>query len=115
MKETIVFKCKVLKPMYDVKNTKYIDFEIDNSIQARIHTLYVRDARRYKLVIPPEPPGDNCLSVKVPWRYNRVDCAVSGIIPVQNLKIGDTVEPLIEYCGTWALGMFWKLSAITAC
>ena len=113
MPETLMFKCKILKPMYDVKNTKYIVFEIDDSIQARIHKLYERDARRYKLVVPRPPPGDNRLDVKVPWRYNKVECKVSGIIPVQDLKTGDTVIPVIEYCGTWALGMFWKLSAIT--
>jgi hypothetical protein len=113
MPETLLFTCKVSKPMYNLKNTKYIDFEITDSIQARIHALYERDARRYKLVVPPPPPGENHISVKVPWRYNKVECAVNGIIPVQDLKPGDTVDVVIEYCGTWALGSFWKLSAIT--
>jgi hypothetical protein len=35
-------------------------------------------------------------SIKVPWRYNRVMCKVNGLIPIQELKVGQDVKAVIE-------------------
>lgn len=40
------------------------------------------------------------VTVKVPFRYNRVMCTVKGHTPVQDYKLGDEVNALIEY-RTW--------------
>lgn len=40
-------------------------------------------------------------NVKVPWRYNRVMCTVHGIVPIQELKVGQEVLCRIEYTGEW--------------
>ena len=115
MKETLLFSCKISKPMYDVSKVKYIDFEIPEYINTKIQELYEREARAYNLCVPTIPIKGNILSVKVPWRYNRVGCQVNGLVPVQVMAKDQQATVLIEYCGTWALGMFWKLGAITAC
>lgn len=39
-------------------------------------------------------------SIKVPWRYNRVMCRVFGLIPIQDLKVGQDVTAVIE-CRFW--------------
>jgi hypothetical protein len=39
-------------------------------------------------------------SVKVPWRYNRVMCRVFGLIPIQELEVGQEVKAVIE-CRFW--------------
>lgn len=115
MKESLLFRCKISKPMYDVSKVKYIDFEIPESITTKIQDLYEREAKYYKLNVPTIPLKGNVLSVKVPWRYNRVGCTVNGLVPVQDMEKDQEATVVIEYCGTWALGMFWKLGAITAC
>ena len=98
--------------MHDVGRTKYITVELSPRVSQKIQDLYKRDARAYKLVIPPEPDSES-LNIKVPWRYNRVMCQIQGLVPVQEMSKGQEVHVHIEYCGTWALGMFWKLSAIS--
>lgn len=55
---------------------------------------------------------DNTLSVKVPFRYNRVDCKVEGLTPVQDLKEGDNILNAIQYCGQWGGGTFWKFDLV---
>ena len=56
--------------------------------------------------------ADNMLSVKVPFRYNRVDCKVQGLTPVQDLIEGDEISNSIQYCGKWGGGVFWKFGLI---
>ena len=106
------FKTKIVKPMYDAGRTKYVTIEINPRISQQIQEMYQREARSYKLVVPPAP-DEHILDVKVPWRYNRVMCQIQGLVPVQNMTQGQEVHVHIEYCGTWALGCFWKLSAIS--
>ena len=55
-------------PWYDVGGRKYLDLLWDGRIRR----------------------------VKVPFRYNRVMCAVSGITPIQSLEIETSVECTIE-------------------
>jgi hypothetical protein len=40
--------------------------------------------------------GIDGISIKVPWRYNRVMCKVTGLIPIQDLVIGQEVRAVIE-------------------
>ena len=35
-------------------------------------------------------------SVKVPWRYGRVMCKVNGLIPIQDLVLGQDVKAQID-------------------
>jgi hypothetical protein len=58
----------VMHPWYEVNGRKYIDLELDG------HT------RR----------------VKIPFRYNRVMCNVSGIVPIQSIPTGTHVDCLVE-------------------
>jgi len=58
----------MIHPWYDVNGRKYIDIELDGL------------TRR----------------VKVPFRYNRVMCHVSGIVPIQSIAAGTRVECIVE-------------------
>jgi len=55
------------------------------------------------------------LTVKVPFRYRRVMCNVSGK-PVQSLIKGDEVGIEVEFMGVWNKGdhsgYSWKLISI---
>lgn len=58
----------VVHPWYEVNGRKYIDLELDGL------------TRR----------------VKIPFRYNRVMCNVSGIVPIQSIPAGIRVDCLVE-------------------
>jgi len=34
--------------------------------------------------------------IKIPWRYNRVMCQVSGLRTIQELRVGDEVQATIH-------------------
>lgn len=61
--------CTVVHPWYEVNGRKYIDLELDSGMTRR---------------------------VKIPFRYNRVMCNVSGITPIQSIPVGTRAECLIE-------------------
>jgi len=60
----IVTDATVFRPYYEINGRKYIDLQFQNKIQ----------------------------KVKVPWRYGRVMCRVTGDKTVQELQQGDTVR-----------------------
>jgi hypothetical protein len=43
------------------------------------------------------------LKIKIPFRYNRVMCKVSGDKTVQELVTGDKVTAKIKNCGRWEI------------
>lgn len=72
-------------------------------------SIYERGTAKYMDIIK---PNDEVMSVKVPFRYKRVDCEVKGLTPVQDLKEGDTIEATIVYCGRSGDFQYWKFSSI---
>lgn len=58
----------VAHPWYEINGRKYIDLELDGVVRR----------------------------VKVPFRYNRVMCHVSGIVPIQSIPAGTRVECTVE-------------------
>lgn len=59
---------RIETPWYDVEGRKYINLEIDGQV----------------------------IRAKVPWRYGRVMCKVTGIRPIQELQLNETVEVLLD-------------------
>lgn len=74
---------RVFKPFYDLHGRKYIDLIVDGEVTR----------------------------VKVPFRYNRVMCHVSGIIPVQELKEGMILDVYLEKV-IWEGDIHWVLRGI---
>lgn len=72
-------------------------------------SIYERGTAKYMDIIN---PNDEVISVKVPYRYKRVDCEVKGLTPVQDLKEGDTIEATIVYCGKSGDFYYRKFSSI---
>lgn len=59
---------RITTPWYDVEGRKYINLEVDGQV----------------------------IRAKVPWRYGRVMCKVSGIRPIQELQLNETVEVILD-------------------
>jgi hypothetical protein len=59
---------RITTPWYEVEGRKYINLEVDGQV----------------------------IRAKVPWRYGRVMCKVSGIRPIQELQLNETVEVILD-------------------
>jgi len=101
MHGVLLFNSIIKRAMY-VKsaNLHYMDISVSDDIKEKIEEMQHK------------PMQDNTLHVKVPYRYNRVDCKVLGLTPVQGLKDGDKIFNSIQYCGKWDGGTFWKFVSI---
>jgi hypothetical protein len=60
---------RIVTPWYDVEGRKYINLDLGNG---------------------------QVIRAKVPWRYGRVMCKVSGIRPIQELELNETVEVILD-------------------
>ena len=106
--------CTVEKPMETEGDRRYMSLDI--GIESMfIKELHMKNSRPVAKMI--DPLCGNSLIVKVPYRYNRVMCKVSGDKTIQELVKGDKVRVDLKYCGWWVAGEHggpaWKLVSLT--
>ena len=93
---------------------KYIVFELDSESVKMVKMTHVKKSIPIKKLV--DPLNGNLLKVKVPFRYNRVMCKVSGQKTIQEMVKGDFVSVSLKYCGWWESGEYggpsWKLESI---
>ena len=105
--------CRIQEPMTSEGDKRYLDLDVglQGPIIKQIHDLSKKPVVR--LV---DPLHGNILRVKVPFRYRRVMCCVSGDKTIQELVKGDTVAVELKFCGWWVVGEYggpsWKIDAI---
>ena len=102
-------------PMYEHNKRKYIKIILPEEQTKFIRNIHENFKIKSKTIAPQDPLHGNLLTVKVPWRYKKVDCVVKGLVPVEAFKQGTTVLANLEYCGGWDIGLFWKITAIESC
>ena len=94
----------------------YTYLKLSESQQNRINEVH-KASNQYLQTKLMNPLQSDILKVKVPYKYNKVTCKVSGNKVLQELVKGDQVTVVIEYCGVWAVngycGPSWKLFTIT--
>ena len=94
---------------------KYLKLELNSDTVKMIKMNHVKKALQVKKLI--DPLEGNTLKVKIPFRYNRVMCKVTGGKTIQEMVKGDQVKVEIKYCGWWESGEFggpsWKLVSIS--
>ena len=95
---------------------KYFTLELDSDTVKIIKMNHVKKVVPVKTLV--DPLNDNLLKVKIPFRYNRVMCNVTGQKTIQEMAKGDRVQVEIKYCGWWESGDFggpsWKLVSISS-
>lgn len=105
--------CKVHRPMNEEGDKRYIHLDIgsESPVVKQIHALSSKPVKN--LV---DPLKDDVLRVKVPFRYRRVMCKVTGGKTLQELVSGDQVSVELKYCGWWESdgygGPSWKLVSV---
>ena len=107
--------CKVSEGMFEGEGVKkYMKLELDRNTINFIKMNHVKKSLEVKKLV--DPLDGNVLRVKIPFRYNRVMCKVSGSKTIQELVPGDRVQVKLTYCGWWESGDFggpsWKLDSI---
>jgi hypothetical protein len=107
--------CTVDQPMKDISAKQYLFLNVGEAARVRIHQIHV-DSNKHlqgKLINTLE---GTVLKTKVPYKYNKVTCTVSGNKAVQELVKGDKVTVVLEYCGVWSVngycGPSWKLFSL---
>ena len=107
--------CLISEPMFG-DSRKYFTLELDSDTIKIIKMNHVKKAIQVKTLV--DPLTGNLLKVKIPFRYNRVMCKVTGQKTIQEMVKGDQVTVEIKYCGWWESGDFggpsWKLVSISS-
>ena len=111
------FTGHITEPFHEYNGKKYIQIFLTPTVKRRI--IEIEDGLKgyFKQGATVTNPRDgDVLRVKVPYRYNRVTCEVRGLTPVQDLKVKQTVDVTVQFCGIWAVndytGLSWKLLSI---
>ena len=106
--------CSIAEPMFG-ESRKYFTLELESDTVKMIKMNHVKKAIQVKTLV--DPLTGNLLKVKIPFRYNRVMCKVTGQKTIQEMIKGDSVQVEIKYCGWWESGDFggpsWKLLSIS--
>lgn len=106
--------CRVASPVEILNNKWYLYIEIDDDTLTRVMQLHTRDAKPVKHLV--DPLQGNRLKVKVPFRYNRVMCRVTGNKTIHELCTFDVCNVTLNYCGWWVSdcygGPAWKLVSL---
>ena len=111
------FTGEIRESMHEHNDKKYIRIHVPPKVAEYITSIEKKNA--YKLSKDAFVYQDffqDTLVVKVPFRYRRVMCPVTGAKPVQALERGDRVDVEIIYTGTWSAGNHtghsWKIKNI---
>ena len=110
------FNCKIHEPIYSQNEKKYLDLELLDPIVERIENIHINSneyMNKHKLINPLE---GNILRAKVPFRYKRATCKMSGRKLLHELEKGDSVNVNVEFCGVWQVGEHcgpsWKITMV---
>ena len=104
-------------PIYERGDKKYIDVrlsDIDATNARHLHDLTdtIKDTR----TVFYDPLVDNVLTIKVPWRYNKIDYKHDGLYTIFDLVEGDAVDLVAIFKGLWwtdtSHGLSWVLQSM---
>jgi hypothetical protein len=108
------FVTKVYEPMYEHNEKKYIRFTVPQKVSEMIERMHANRIHLLTNTSVSDPLDGRVLKVKVPFRYRRVMCKVTGR-PLQSLIRDDEVEIEVEFKGIWNTGDYsgfsWILSS----
>jgi hypothetical protein len=103
-------RCTVSRGMYESNDKKYLKIKLDDPMRFyKPPQKYVRDFI--------DPLNGDILTVKIPFRYNRVMCSVAGAKTLQELEAGDIIDIDVTFAGYWLVNGFggpsWKVNQVT--
>ena len=109
------FVCLIEAPMTPLNNKMYLYLALNEQAKNRVGEIHV-DSKKHLNGKVSNPLVGHVLKVKVPYKYEKVACTVSGNKAVQELVKGDKVTAIVEYCGVWDVnghcGPSWKIFSL---
>lgn len=107
---------EIVEPIYNYNEKKCIDVKIlsetDLDFVRRLSKINSESKKFLNSL-----KNDNILTLKIPYRYRKIECRVEGIKTLYEYKKGDKAFVEILYMGEWTVGDFigntWKLLAIS--
>jgi hypothetical protein len=103
----------IYEPMFEHNGKWYVRVTLDDAMARRVQFTHSKNPIDAKHI--DDPLLGNVLTVKVPYRYNRVMCTFEGA-PVQSLKRGDEIKMDMTFMGRWFVGEYsgytWKMTYI---
>ena len=110
------FTCAIQSSFNERNKKRYLELNLSENDVDKILKLHKSTSSLLKNTKIKNPLDGNILEIKVPFRYNKVSCVVSGNKTVQELVRGDRVEVKAEFCGPWNIGEWsgfaWKILEI---
>lgn len=107
------FTCIVHSKLYSKNNRKYIDIQIPYDYIEKIRSVH--NSLSHKLTKPHIhiPLNHDILTIKVPFKNNRISCLVKGVTTLYEIEPGEQLKVKIQWCGVWEwkdnCGIAWKL------
>jgi hypothetical protein len=108
---------RIIAPIYTYNQKKYITLELSPDLTRKVTDIHKQCQpllTKEKKAIP--QTNKNQLKVKVPFRYNKVECVMNGSKTIHQGEPGDTAQVKLEFCGIWEVGEWcgisWKLNEI---
>jgi len=99
-------------------NKKYLELNLSKKDSEKVYDLHKSASQFLKNDKIKNPLENDVLEVKIPFRYNKVTCKVTGDKTIQELKAGDKVKTILEFCGPWNIGQWsgfaWEVSEMTS-
>ena len=92
--------CSIAEPMFG-DSRKYFTLELDSDTVKMIKINHVKKAIQVKTLV--DPLTGNLLKVKIPFRYNRVMCKVTGQKTIQEM-----VKGIFEVISHYSFSTFTK-------
>lgn len=107
------FVGEIYEPLYEHNERKYIRILIPPQVSSKVIQAHNKHPRQRF-----NPLDGNILTVKVPYRYNRVMVKMNGMKGVSSFVMGDRVEFEVDFKGVWKLddahsGYTWLLKETT--
>lgn len=108
--------CTVHSPLSERNNKKYLELKLSTKDSKKVYDLHKTASQFLKNEKIKNPLENDVLEVKVPFRYNKVTCKVTGDKTIQELKAGDKIQINLEFCGPWNIGQWsgfaWKINEL---
>lgn len=111
------FRGKVVTAMYDHNDKKYIRLRVSPEMSRVIVNIEAKNNHKLNAENYIQKDFfDDTLTLKVPFRYRRVMCPMTGSKPLQEVLPGDEVDVEVEYTGVWHAGGYsghsWKIKNV---
>ena len=110
------FHTTLYQSMYEHNDKQYIRVKLDETATLAVARTHEKKRHYLRSSNIENPLTGNILTLKIPYRYRRVMCQVTGGTPVQALKPGDAMEIDAEFT-PWNAGdhsgFSWKCIKIS--